>query len=46
MNGDLNILLFAATTNGFIFQMIDSIIESMVVCLMTWLACNNSHVKQ
>ena len=28
MNADLNLILFATMTNGFIFQMIDSLIES------------------
>ena len=28
MNADLNLILFATMTNGFIFQMIDSFIES------------------
>ena len=41
-NADLNLRLVAATSNRFIFQIIDSLIQSLGLRL-TCLDCNNSH---
>ena len=38
-NADLNLILVAATTNRFIFHVINSLTESMGVCLI-WRDCN------
>ena len=38
-NAALNLTPVTGTTNGFIFQIINSLIESWRVCL-TWLDCN------
>ena len=42
MNAELNLRLVAATTNRFIFQIIDSLMQSWGLRL-TCLDCNNSH---
>ena len=39
-NADLNLLLVAATTNRFSFQIIDSLMESMGVRLTCCVNCN------
>lgn len=41
-NVNLNLILLAVTNNGLIFQIIDSLIESMGVRL-TWCDCKSFH---
>ena len=42
-NADLNLILVAATTNRFIFQIINSLTESMGVCLI-WRDCKSPSI--
>ena len=44
-NSDLNLTLVTGTTNGFIFQIINSLLESWGVCL-TCFDCKLSEIKQ